>query len=159
MLEDATLRKGRQERNSPVTPRGQEIARLLHGMEAVNKPAQSPDAEVRFRVLDRLRLPLSSFTGTKGFQALIYRALTLTKAEIPRFEPVQLGHHGCLEHLSDIEPRLSAEEAALGEVILIGNMVDLLCNFLGEALALRLIKNAWPEASFDEVADRKGTKA
>ncbi len=94
-----------------------------------------------------------------GFQALINRALTLTKAEIPRLAPVKIGQRGCLEHLGDIDPRLSPDEAAKGETVLIGHLLDLLCTFLGEALALRLIQDAWPGASFDEGDDGRGTEA
>ena len=91
-------------------------------------------------------------------QALIYRALTLTKAEMPRLADVTVGKDGSINNLAEIEPRLSADEAAEGEAVLIGTIVDLLRTFLGETLALRLIQNVWPDASFNDRDDGRGTK-
>ena len=89
----------------------------------------------------------------------MYRALTLTKNQIPRLAHAKVGPDGCLGNLGEIEPRMSAAEAAEGEVVLIGNMVDLLCTFLGEALALRLIQDVWPDASFGDRDDGRDTEA
>lgn len=82
----------------------------------------------------------------------------MTKAEFPRISPAKLSLEGCLT-LRDIEPNLNAEEAAKAEVVLIGNIVELLCTFLGETLALRLIQDVWPNASFNESDPGKEMKA
>ena len=117
------------------------------------------DADLQFYVCDKLRRPLSSLAGNMGFQALIYRALKLTKIEIPRLAEAKLGPDGCLNNLPELQPRLNASEAAEGEVVLIGNVVDLLCTLLGETLALRLIQDVWPDAAFSDRDDGKDIKA
>lgn len=69
----------------------------------------------------------------------------------------ELNHDGCVEGLSNIDPPLAPEEAAKGEVILIGNMLELLCTLIGATLALRLIQGVWPDASFvDQDFEKKG---
>lgn len=72
----------------------------------------------------------------------------MTKIEVPRFAAIQLNQNGELEGFSDAEPPLTQEDAVRGEVIVIANMVELLCTFIGEALALVLIQGVWPDASF-----------
>ncbi|MGI4757668.1 MAG: hypothetical protein ACRYGF_12565 [Janthinobacterium lividum] len=143
----------------PVTNRAQKLAQRLLALEVDSRKPHAADAGVDFRVYDKLRRPLSSLTGTTGFAALASRALTLTKAEVPGLADAKIGEDGCFEHLSEIEPRLNADEAARGEAVLIGNMVDLLCTILGEALTLRLIQDVWPDASFNDRGDGKDTKA
>jgi hypothetical protein len=96
--------------------------------------------------------------GAAGSQALLDRALVLTKAAFPRLAGVTLNKQGCVEGLANIDPPLTQGEAEEGEILLIGNTVQLLCTFLGETMALRFIQDPWPDASFaDEESGKEGT--
>ena len=143
----------------PVSQKAQELAKRLLAFETASWESRAADVEVQFRVCDKLRGPLAALAGSMGFQALLYRALVLTKAEVPRLASAEIGPDGCLDNLPGIEPRLNADEAAEGEVVLIGNMMDLLCTFLGETLALRLIQDVWPDASFNDRDNGRDMKA
>ncbi len=112
----------------------------------VRPEAVPPD----FRVCAKLRHPLSSLAGKAGFDALLSRALTLAKAEFPQLAPTRVGADGCVEGLTQVQPPLGTREAAQAEIALIAHMMALLCTFLGEALALRLIQNVWPDASLND---------
>ena len=62
---------------------------------------------------------------------------------------------GELEGFERVEPRLTHLEVSEGEVILVSHMLELLRTFVGEALMLRLLADLWPDASFDDIPDRK----
>jgi hypothetical protein len=120
---------------------------LVRGTQAAAKDL-SQAAYAPFCSFEKLQRPLISITGAAGSLALISRALVLAKAEFPRLNGVTLDKKGSIEGLEHVMPPLSREEAEEGEVLLIGNTIELLCTFLGEAMALRLIQGQWPDASF-----------
>jgi hypothetical protein len=109
-------------------------------------------------VCEKLAQPLSALAGKMGFQSLLFRALTLTKSEIPRLRPTKVEPDGRVD-LSGIQPHLSVEEATQGEVALVANILQLLCTFLGEALVLRILREIWSEATFSESESGRETTA
>ena len=110
-----------------------------------------------FLSLEKLQRPLTLVAGAAGSQALFLRALVLAKADLPRLAGVTLGRKGSIDGMATIHPPLTWEEACEGEILLIGYTVELLCTFVGEALALRLIRDQWPDASFvDEESGKEG---
>jgi hypothetical protein len=52
-----------------------------------------------------------------------------------------------LEGLDDIRAQLSPSEFAQGEAVLVGRLIGLLATFIGEALTIHLMREAWPEIS------------
>jgi hypothetical protein len=66
---------------------------------------------------------------------------------------------GETEHQFDID-KIRAGEFPAGEggIILIARLLGLLLVFLGEALTLRLLRNAWPGAAFDDRSSDIGRK-
>jgi len=47
---------------------------------------------------------------------------------------------------------------AEGEVILIAEIIGLLVTFIGETLMLRLVQDAWPDATFENGGSGDGRK-
>ena len=135
------------ERRIPFSAKTRALAeQLMRRAADAKQSAESPDRP--FSTVDRFRRPLHAMAGTTGTQALLSRALALSKIEFPRLASTKISKEGCVEGVSLIEPPLSSDEANLGELILLGNIVELLSTLLGEAIALRFVQDEWPEASF-----------
>lgn len=102
-------------------------------------------------VSEKLRIPLTRFAGAEGFASLLRRALVLAGAEVPSLQSVKVGSEGRLEGFeqlaADTSTAGSGSEAA---VAITSHLLSLLSTFIGEPLTLRLIREAWPDASLDE---------
>ena len=126
-----------------------QLAERLLALEAAAN-GQRPREGCHFPVCERLRVPLSMLTGKAGFEALFSRSLALARAESPRLASLEINANGVIEDCDRVQPPLSQEELAAGEVMLVAFMLQLLRTFLGESLMLRLIHDVWPEASFTD---------
>ena len=129
-----------------------DLAQRLLRYEA-SAGSTSASAEITtLRVYQKLRHSLGELAGSAGFQALASRALTLARSEVPSLSAVQVGADGNLEGMSSIEPSISAEMDRVheGGIILISRLLGLLFIFLGEALTLSLLRDAWPDAALDD---------
>ena len=132
-------------------PEMRDLAQRLLRYEA-SAGSTSASAEITtLRVYQKLRHSLGELAGSAGFQALASRALTLARSEVPSLSAVQVGADGNLEGMSSIEPSISAEMDRVheGGIILISRLLGLLFIFLGEALTLSLLRDAWPDAALD----------
>lgn len=102
-------------------------------------------------VSEKLRIPLTRFAGAEGFASLLRRALVLAGAEVPSLQSLKVGPEGRLEGFeqlaADSSTAVSGSEAA---VAITAHLLSLLSTFVGEPLTLRLIREAWPDASLDE---------
>lgn len=150
------IRIGSGEQSIPFRGKTRALAEqiVLHEMAGPAGPAISHHSE--FLAFHKLQRPLHSVAGAAAVQALLSRALVLAQAELPRLASLKLNMTGHLGGSSDANPPLSGEEVRQGEVILVGNTVELLCLLLGEALTLRLLRDEWPEASFDKGSREEG---
>ena len=143
---------------APIPPaqRIKDLARSLVDTEMTARGAEGDVVASDFPVCARLRSPLSSVSGKAGFEALLSRALSLTKAALPRIAPLRVASDGCVGGKAEIYPHLSSTESLEAEVELVANLIHLLITFVGEALTLRLIQEAWPKASFSKDASGPG---
>jgi hypothetical protein len=109
------------------------------------------------RVYEKLRQSLSALAGVAGFRSLASRALILAKAEDPSLGTMQVASDGSLQVLNkDLESdKLPAGESG---VILLSQFLGLLHAFIGEALTLRLLRDAWPNAVLDDCDSEDGEK-
>ena len=102
-------------------------------------------------ISEKLRIPLTRFSGAEGFASLLRRALVLARAEAPTLQSIKVGADGRLEGFeelaTDTETAAGASEAA---VAITAHLLGLLSTFIGEPLTLRLIREAWPDTSLDE---------
>jgi hypothetical protein len=116
---------------------------------AADAAAHESTTRRSFGVSTELAGPLSRLVGRSGFEALLARALTMTVAEFPRLRLAKVDPMRGV-NLSEIQPHLSPEESARGEITLVANLLQLLCLFLGEALVLCILSDIWPDASLNE---------
>jgi len=118
------------------------------------------------RVYEKLRQSLTAVAGVTSFQSLACRALVLAKSEDISLGVAQITADGSLQDFSEYEPQAGIDKAQTSEyqanergIILIARLLGLLHIFLGEVLTLRLLRNAWPDATFDDRNSENGRKA
>jgi hypothetical protein len=135
---------------SRATPELRRLAERLLRLEAGKRAAESGTAAAA-RVCEKLRLVLTVFLGAAGFRALLVRALSLTKLEAPGVKTAQVGADGSLEGMNEVESTSDRGKIAREETILVAHLLGLLLTFVGEALMLRLVQDAWPKVSLEAV--------
>jgi hypothetical protein len=127
------------------SPSMRELARQLL---AANRNATSSDPRVHEAVAlcETLRIVLTKFAGADGYAALLKRALALARAEVPALKNVTLGANCDLE---GFEESVVGEQRGETAVALVAHLLTLLVAFIGEPLTVRLVREAWPDASLD----------
>lgn len=116
--------------------------RLLEYERAANaSKAASKGSTAAFRVCEKLRQVLTTFLGSAGFRELLSRALSLSREEVSQLNAVHVEEDGTLRGVCGSE----------GEVVLVVHLLRLLVTFIGDALTLRLLQEAWPKMDLDGV--------
>ena len=131
-------------------PQTLDLARRLLAYEAVAGETSVPTESANLRVYEKLRRPLCALAGVAGFQSLASRALTLAKTEAPSLSAVQVTADGSIQGLGELSPQSDTDHVGEGVAILIAQLLGLLRTFIGEALTLRLVRDLWPDAAFDD---------
>ncbi len=144
-----------------ATPGMRDLARRLLVYEAGAGKNSEPMDSPTLRVYEKLRKSLGEFVGVTGFQLLATRALTLAKPKAPSLSAVRVAADGSIQGLGAIETQIDMNKDPAGEggIILIAGLLGLLRIFLGEALTLSLLRNAWPGEAFDDRNSVHGRKA
>jgi hypothetical protein len=142
-------------------PEMRDLAQRLLSYEASAGNTSEPVESTTLRVYQKLRQSLGELAGSAGFHALASRALTLARSEMPSLSAVQVGADGNLEGMSANEPSIKVELDRVheGGIILIARLLGLLFVFLGEALTLSLLRDAWPDAALDDRNSGYGRKS
>jgi hypothetical protein len=148
-----------------------DLALRLLTYEAVADKDSRPMESATLRAYEKLRQSLVLFAGAAGFQSLASRALVLAQTEAPGLCAVQVTVDGALKGLGDVDPQTNMNKDQAGNqqagedppgeagAILIARILGLLLTFLGEALTLSLLRNAWPDATFDDSNSGNGRRA
>jgi len=112
------------------------------------------------RVYEKLRSSLGEFVGTAAFQSLATRALTLARPETPSLSSAWISEDGSLRGQGEIENQFDIDNDGAGEggIVLIARLLGLLRLFLGEAMTLNLLRNAWPGEALDDRNSAYGRK-
>jgi len=149
-----------------IPPETRDLARGLLTYEATAGNPSEPMESATLRVYGKLRESLVAFAGVAGFHSLASRALVLAKSEAPSLSAAHVTTDGCLQGLDEFEHQTDIDKNQAGEdqpgdggIILIARLLGLLLIFLGEALTLRLLRDAWPDAAFDNCNSGHGRKA
>ena len=144
-----------------ATPGMRDLAHRLLTYEAGAGKTSEPMESPTLRVYEKLRQSLGEFAGSAGFQSLASRALTLARPEAPSLSAARVTSDGSLQGLGEIKAQIDMDKDRAGEggIILIARLLGLLRSFLGEALTLSLLRNAWPSEAFDDRNSVHGRKA
>ena len=126
-----------------------DLARRLIAVEAASENVTDAHVHETVRVCDKLRISLTRFAGSDGFSSLLGRALALARAEVPSLQTVKIKPDCSLEGIGVlVGDTTNAEPEAA--VAITAHLLGLLETFIGRALTLRLVREAWPNASLDE---------
>ena len=127
-----------------------DLAQRLLVLEAASHSSTTDThAHEAVRVFEKLRNTLVRFAGADGFTALLRRAVVLTRSDVPSLQSVKITADGRLEGFEEIggaAGNLTIEAATA----ITAHLLGLLATFIGEPLTLRLVREAWPDASLDE---------
>jgi hypothetical protein len=132
-------------------PRIRDWARKLIASEVDADSPSVPTGGSTLRVYEKLRRQFCAPVGSDAFQALVSRALSLTKSQFPGLGTLSVTANGGLRGLGEVEtPVISVEDGEVG-IILIAQMLRLFITLLGEAATVRLIEDASfrPEAKVE----------
>lgn len=69
---------------------------------------------------------------------------------------MQVSADGSLQRVEELEPLAGKHQNGEAGVILIAQLLGLLYTFIGPALTVRLLKDVWPDAAFDDFISRDG---
>ncbi len=124
------------------SPKHRDLVLRLIAFEAIADGVPGSNPPAAFRVVEKLRVPLSRMAGRVAFQALLTAALRQTKARVPDFQGVQINGEGLLEGGSGIANQDRMAEAG---VLLISQLLGLLTELIGEAMTLKILFAVWPD--------------
>jgi hypothetical protein len=150
-----------QHQNMNTSPEMRDLAaRLIVYESYVGENSVSLESAA-LRVYNKLHQSISAFAGVAAFQSFAFRALSQVQSEVPRLWSVQIAEDGSLESIRDIKSQTDNGMDLAGEEgkILIGRLLNLLHIFLGEALTLSLLRDAWPVTAFDDRSSGNGRKS
>ncbi|HUE74088.1 MAG TPA: hypothetical protein VMP01_24620 [Pirellulaceae bacterium] len=126
------------------------LASQLLALEGAGGNGSEARAAAAVRVCHTLRAALTRLVGQDGFAALLRRALAVARQEVPALGSVQVQSSGELtgfEPLSATTPDHGSEAAAA----IAAHLLALLVTFIGERLTLQVVREAWPNAPWDEI--------
>jgi len=145
--------------NWTMLPLGaRDLAQRLLAEEAADDKTSVSAESAAFRVHEKLRWSLCVLAGIAGYRSLASRALALASAKAPSLGAMQVTADGSLQVLSEAELESENRQAGEDRVILLSELLGLLHAFIGEALTLRLLQDAWPNAVFDDCNSGEGEK-
>jgi hypothetical protein len=124
------------------------LAQRLLAQERANASATDPRQHEAVRVCEALRVSLSRLAGPEGFASLLRRAVALARKEAPVLETLRLKPDECLKDLEQLAADASGAGADAGAAI-IAYLLELLVAFIGESLTLRLVRESWPDATWN----------
>jgi hypothetical protein len=142
-------------------PELRDMVRRLLAYDAIASKNSEPTESATLRVYEKLHQSIDAVAGAAASYSLASRALALAKEEVPSLGAAQVAANGSIQGLSEFETQIDngMDQADDGGILLIGHLLGLLLIFLGEALTLSLLRNAWPSASFDDRDSENGRKA
>ncbi len=127
-----------------------DLALRLLAVEAAGESASEPRAQEALRVLDKLRIALTTLAGADGFKSLLRRALALARQEVPALASVQIQGTGSLEGFESLasDEGGGASDAAAA---ITARLLSLLVVFIGQPLTLQIVREIWPAVALDEL--------
>ena len=132
----------------PVTNLVKELATHLFAFQASVAALPNADGSPQFSVLRKLCEGFAELGGNRSMQPILSRALVAQRPMFPWLRSARAGTNGAIEGLNELEPAPSVQEAARGELAVLGSLVELLRSFVGDTVTLQFLRTIWPLASF-----------
>jgi hypothetical protein len=132
--------------NGP-TPDVLELSRRIMGREIGGREAPEEIVAAIEVAFHRLCEALFNLVGHAGGQALLARAIDLTRREFGWLEAVLVEAGVCIKfnNMAERVVRESAPRVIDCAATLLANLIGLLCAFIGEDLTMRLVARIWAE--------------
>ena len=124
------------------------LARRLIALEAGEPSGVDARAHATARVCEKLRISLTRFAGADGFASLLRRSLVLARADAPSLSRITVNPDCSIEGLEALAAE-DADDAVKAGTAITAHLLGLLVTFIGEPLALRLVREAWPDVPMD----------
>jgi hypothetical protein len=140
-----------------ATPKLRNFAAQLISIGAIETKSSASEPPAIFAVIEKLRPCLAQIVGDLGFNAVLSRALAISKADVAWLRAVHVKPDGSLEGLDELEAKVDPQEMAEGRVVLLAEFVSLLMELIGERLVLQLVHQAMPKVSKDDLFFGKGS--
>ncbi|MDB6036850.1 MAG: hypothetical protein JWM99_691 [Verrucomicrobiales bacterium] len=134
-----------------TTPKLKEFAVRLLAYETDSSKSVGLNQSAVFRLCEKLRVPLCKLMGIAGYRTLFSRALGLAGGEVRWLRGLHVRSDGTLEGVDELEARLVPEQITQGELVLVARLLGLLVTFIGPALTLQLVEEAWPGTGLEEM--------
>ena len=99
------------------------------------------------RVFQKLSHRLARLITPVGCEALLARAVHLSRAEFPFVDGAQTTRkvYSLTQRLRDSAANVGPGQAREGFVAVLGTLIGLLVSFIGEDLTSRVLRDVWPE--------------
>jgi hypothetical protein len=132
------------------------LARQIIARESAGRDTPLELAQGLEGAFGRLHKLTSSLVGTVGFGAVMSRAIHVTKASRPFLSTAELEVSDTLriKGFDEIIEREGAARVTACAADLLGNVLSLLCAFIGEDLTFRLVRRIWTDLPEDDSGAR-----
>lgn len=128
-----------------ASPEIRNLARRLVGHEARNKKSPASGDGLSFPSWEKLRPPLADMVGRTGANALLGRALVLSRPEVAWLSGMQVTTNGVIEGMDEVRTQVSPGEIADGRAVLLAQIIGLLNTLIGSNLTAQLLREVWPD--------------
>ncbi len=136
---------------SRVIPKLRDFAERLIAYETSGNKSSETKTPAACLASEKLRPHLATLMGNIGFRALVSRVLVLGVADVQWLRAVHVKADGSFDGFEELVAQVDPDEFLEGCVVLLSHLLGLLVAFIGEELMLRLVREAWPELSPDNV--------
>lgn len=97
------------------------------------------------RTMARIYLHLGKLIGATGYDVMLARALVLARRTSPVLANVVAGPGGRLRGLTAALAEANDADARKAAFTLVAHFIELLAILVGDELAIRLLRDAWPD--------------
>jgi len=128
------------------SPSIRSLARHLLALEATSQNAADAPVHEGVRVCEKLRISLTQLAGADSFASLLRRALVVARKEVHSLNGITVKPDFSIDGLE----KLARKDGMEATAALTAHLLWLLVTLIGESLTMRLVREAWPEASVDD---------
>lgn len=135
---------------SKASQKMQDLSKRLFAIEARRLSPADELGPLTLAVCGKLRVALQAFAGPDGFISLLSRAHALAAIERPQLKTLAAVRslQSVDEFIGSIGAHDDSRDNANG-VEIVAQLLGLLVTFIGEPFTLSLMRDGWPDESFD----------